>query len=103
MYTTRVIYTPRISINTYNKHQKKKAEAQKKTMRTNKQKRWLINSECVDVCGREFDLTNLKNKGRTSVDRDTRPLSHLQYPVLYLSRIQRICHPKYFDLSFSIA
>jgi hypothetical protein len=32
-----------------------------------------------------------------------RPLSCVQYLVLYLSRIQRICHSRYLNLYFSIA
>jgi hypothetical protein len=31
-----------------------------------------------------------------------RPLSRVQYPVLYLSRIQRICLSRYLNLLFSI-
>ena len=38
------------------------------------------------ICG----FTNHRNKGLTSVNRRTSLLSHLQYPVPYLSRLQRI-------------
>ena len=47
--------------------------------------------------GNNKKWTNLENKGRASVGRDTRPLPHLQHPVLYLSRLQRICHSKIFQ------
>ena len=46
--------------------------------------------------------TNLQNKGLISVDRGTRPLTYVQYLVLYLSRIQRICYSRYLNLFSSI-
>ena len=36
------------------------------------------------------EITNHQNKGLISVDRKTSLLSHVQYPVLYQSRLQRI-------------
>ncbi len=61
-----------------------------------------------------FHLRNLKLGGgdlvqicRTKAESQSivaqRPLSDLQYPVLYLSRLQRICLSRYLNLSFSIA
>jgi hypothetical protein len=43
-------------------------------------------------------MTNHYNKGLISADRGTRPLSCLQYPVAYLSRLQRICLSQYLNL-----
>jgi hypothetical protein len=39
---------------------------------------------------RTICITNRQNTGLTSVDRKTSLLSHVQYPVLYQSRLQRI-------------
>ena len=50
-----------------------------------------------------LNVTNRENKGLISADRGTKPLSCLQYLVLYLSRIQRICLLPIFELVFSIA
>ena len=46
--------------------------------------RWEVPRE---ICGFK---TNHQNPGLISVDRRTSLLSHLQYPVLYQSRLQRI-------------
>ena len=43
-----------------------------------------------------------RTKGLISTDRGTRPLSCVQYPVLHLSHIQRICLSRYLELFFSI-
>jgi hypothetical protein len=62
----------------------------------------------IAKCPRPFQkveekcLTNRKNKGLISTDRGTRPLSCVQYPVLHLSHIQRICLSRYLNLFFSI-
>ena len=50
-----------------------------------------------------FNKTNLQNKGLISANRGTRATRCVQYLVLYLSRIQRICHSRYLNLFFSIA
>ena len=41
----------------------------------------------------QFAVTNRRNPGLTSVDRKTSLLSHVQYPVSYQSRLQRIYDP----------
>ena len=45
---------------------------------------------CGAFCPRDLRYTNHRNKGLISVDRRTSLLSHLQYPVSYQSRLQRI-------------
>ena len=49
---------------------------------------------CVDLAVQRMCLfhTNHRNKGLISVDRRTSLLSHVQYPVPYQSRLQRIYH-----------
>ena len=44
---------------------------------------------CRAICA---FITNRWNKGLISVDRRTSLLSHVQYPVPYQSRLQRIYH-----------
>lgn len=43
-----------------------------------------------DFWSRTICITNRQNTGLISVDRKTSLLSHVQYPVLYQSRLQRI-------------
>ena len=43
-----------------------------------------------------------EQKGLISVDRKTSLLSHLQYPVPYLSRLQRIYLSQYLKLCFRV-
>ena len=58
--------------------------------------------EASEAEGRAFEgspsalWTNLRNKGLISADRRTSLLSCLQYPVPYLSRLQRIYRPQCF-------
>jgi hypothetical protein len=69
-------------------------------------------SECdftggVEWCGGgeemfKINRTNLWNKGLISADRRTSLLSCLQYPVPYLSRLQRIYLLQYLELWFSV-
>ena len=46
--------------------------------------------------------TNLRNKGLISADRRASLLSCLQYPVPYLSRLQRIYLGQHSELWFNV-
>ena len=45
--------------------------------------------------------TNRRGAGLISMARGARPLAHLQYPALNLSRIQRICTSQYLELFYN--
>jgi hypothetical protein len=49
-----------------------------------------VRSKLAKSCPRDLRFTNHRNKGLISVNRRTSLLSHLQYPVPYQSRLQRI-------------
>jgi hypothetical protein len=52
-----------------------------------------------DICCSQISRTEAESQWIVA----QRPLSHVQYLVLYLSRIQRICLSWYLNLLFSIA